>query len=230
MADLTISRGDARAFYTTAGVILDRAERTEGRAKAAALTALAAAPGETILHVGVGTGLEHAAILRTVTPGGTLIGFDLTRRMLELTRLRADTPLCEGDATRLPFAGARFDGIFSAYTLDLIPGDEIPLVLAEFRRALRPGGRLVLTSLTAGVDLPSRLFIAWWKLVYRIDPRRLGGCRPLRLSDALHLAGFSVERQVIVQGGFPSEVLRCKLAHDAPPGSDFDVTMGRAKR
>lgn len=72
---------------------------------------------------------------------------------------------------------------------------------------LRPGGRLVLVSLTEGVDLPSQLFVAGWKLAYRLDPRRLGGCRPLQLAGMLGAAGFAVERRMVVQGGFPSEVL-----------------------
>jgi hypothetical protein len=91
--------------------------------------------------------------------------------------------------------------------LDLLPLAEIPLVLSEFRRVLRPGGRLVLVSLTEGADLPSRLFVAGWKLVYRLDPRRLGGCRPLQLAGLLRGAGFAVERRVVVQRGFPSELL-----------------------
>lgn len=203
----TITRAQARAIYNRLGAGLDRAARFEAAAKAAALGLLDAAPGQHVLHIGVGTGAEHAALQRAVGPRGLVVGCDLSRGMLELTRSRADTPLCEGDAARLPFRAGRFDRLFSAYMLDLIPLAEIPTVLAEFRRVLRPGGRLVLVSLTEGVTLASRLFVAGWKLGYRLDPARFGGCRPLQLAALLRDQGFGVERHVVVQRGFPSEIL-----------------------
>lgn len=206
MIEQTISRAAARRVYDELGVGLDRAERLEGRAKALALELLDVEPGQRALHVGVGTGTQHAALRAAAGPRGLVVGCDLSRRMLEITWGRAPTPLCEGDAARLPFADRSFDRLFSAYMLDLIPLAEIPAVLAEFRRVLRPGGRLALVSLTEGVDLRSRLFVAGWKLVYRLDPQRLGGCRPLRLADPLADAGFTVQRHVVVQRGFPSEV------------------------
>lgn len=207
MRSATISRSEARKIYDRLGTGLDRTARFEGRAKALALDLLAVTPGQRVLHVGVGTGAEHAALQGAVGPGGIVVGYDLSRGMLQLTRRYADTPLCEGDAAQLPLRPHQFDRLFSAYMLDLIPLVEIPLVLAEFRRVLRPGGRLVLVSLTEGADPPSRLFVAAWKLVYQLDPCRLGGCRPLQLAALLGAAGFAVERHLVVQRGFPSEVL-----------------------
>jgi ubiquinone/menaquinone biosynthesis C-methylase UbiE len=203
----TIARGEARRIYDRLGAGLDRAARFERRAKALALELLAVEFDKRVLHVGVGTGAEHAALRQAAGPRGLVVGCDLSRGMLQLTRRRADTPLCESDAARLPFASGQFDRLFSAYMLDLIPLAEIPEVLSEFRRVLRPSGRLVLVSLTEGANLSSRLFVAGWKLAYRLDPRRLGGCRPLQLAGLLEAAGFAVERHVVVQRGFPSEVL-----------------------
>jgi demethylmenaquinone methyltransferase/2-methoxy-6-polyprenyl-1,4-benzoquinol methylase len=203
----TISRGEARRIYNRLGTELDRAERFEGRAKRLALDLLGVVPGQHVLHVGVGTGAAHATLQQAAGTQGLVVGCDLSRGMLQLTRQRANTPLCESDAIRLPFLAQRFDRIFSAYMLDLLPLSEIPLVLAEFRRTLRPGGRLVLVSLTEGTDPPSRVFVAAWKLVYWLDPQRLGGCRPLQLANLLGNAGFVVERHVVLQRGFPSEVL-----------------------
>lgn len=203
----TISRNHARRIYNHLGVNLDRAQRFEEQAKALALDLLAVIPGQRVLHVGVGTGMEHIALQQRVERYGLVVGCDLARGMLECTRQRVATPLCENDATMLPFQSWQFDRLFSAYMVDLIPLLEIPQVLAEFRRVLRPGGHVVLVSLTEGVDLPSRLFVAGWKLLYRFDPLRLGGCRPLQLAGLLKQAGFMVERRVIVQHGFPSEVL-----------------------
>ncbi len=215
--DRTISRAQARQAYDTLGAGLDRAARFEARAGAHALATLDLQPGQRALQIGVGTGTAHLA----VAPGGHAFGLDLSRVMLRLTRGRCAAPLCAGDATALPFAAplcagdatalpfaARsFDRLYCAYLLDLLPADDLPRALAEFARVLRPTGRLALISLTEGVDLPSRLFVAAWKLRFRLAPQSLGGCRPLQLRPLVERAGFIVERrEIIIQRGFPSEI------------------------
>jgi ubiquinone/menaquinone biosynthesis C-methylase UbiE len=123
-------------------------------------------------------------------------------------RPRTRAALCGGDARQLPFADGCFDRLFSAYTLDLILYRDLPSLLAGFHRALRPGGRMALVSLTEGIDRPSRVLVALWKLVYRVSPIICGGCRPLQLSGLVQQAGFhQLRREVVVQGGVPSEVL-----------------------
>lgn len=204
----TLSRAAARRHYDRLGAKIDRDEHQEARAKAQALTLLRLAPGQRVLHIGVGAGREQAALQAAVAPGGLAVGCDLSRGMLELTRQRGGATVCQADAVALPLVAQCFDRLFSAYMLDLLPSNELPGVLAEFRRALRPGGRLVLVSLTEGVDPASRAFIALWKLRYRLAPASLGGCRPLRLAGLVAQAGFTVEqRRVIVQRGFPSEII-----------------------
>jgi SAM-dependent methyltransferase len=159
------------------------------------------------LNAGVGTGLDQARLQKVVAPGFAF-GVDLAPAMLELAWARAGSPLCRADARRLPFADASFDRLFSSYLLDLIPAVELPRMLAEFRRVLRPGGRLALVGLTEGADPLSRAVIAAWKLAYRVSPLLCGGCRPLRLAELTRGAGFTiVAREVVVQLGVPSEVL-----------------------
>ncbi|MEM8534229.1 MAG: methyltransferase domain-containing protein [Chloroflexota bacterium] len=208
MIEQTISVDAARRVYNRLGRQLNAAERYEAHAKSKALQLLATRPNQRILHVGVGTGREHAQLHQTVVPDGVVVGVDLSRTMLELTRSRIDTPLCEGNAVSLPFANASFDRIFSAYMLDLIDITDIFRVLDEFRRVLKPDGRMVLVSLTEGISLSSRLFVALWKLRYVINPHTLGGCRPIRLSEPVQRAGFTLVTQtVVVQNRFPSEIV-----------------------
>jgi len=205
--DRTISRAQARQAYDTLGAGLDRAARFEARAGAHALATLDLKPGQRALQIGVGTGKAQLTIARAVAPGGHAFGLDLSRVMLRLTRGRCAAPLCAGDATALPFAARSFDRLYCAYLLDLLPADDLPRALAEFARVLRPTGRLALISLTEGVDLPSRLFVAAWKLRFRLAPQSLGGCRPLQLRPLVERAGFIVERrEIIIQRGFPSEI------------------------
>jgi demethylmenaquinone methyltransferase/2-methoxy-6-polyprenyl-1,4-benzoquinol methylase len=143
-----------------------------------------------------------------VTPGGLTVGLDISPIMRAITHARTRAALCGGDARQLPFADSCFDRLFSAYTLDLIPYQDLPSLLAGFQRVLRPGGRMVLVSLTEGIDRPSRVLVALWKLVYRVSLIICGGCPPLQLSGLVQQAGFrEVRREVVVQYGVPSEAL-----------------------
>jgi ubiquinone/menaquinone biosynthesis C-methylase UbiE len=77
-------------------------------------------------------------------------------------------------------------------------------VLAEFKRVLRKGGKLILVSMTKGESFGSRLY----DLVYRLSPKTMGGCRGVQLSDLLRQGGFRVEkREYYQQLLFPSEVI-----------------------
>ncbi len=211
--DTTISHDEARRVYNTLGTELDRSARCEERARRYALDALDLQPDQRVLQIGIGTGGAHLALARAVGSGGRIVGLDLSRTMLELTRRTSDTSLCEGDAVALPFAARSFDRLFCAYVLDLLPAADLPHALAEFARVLRPDGRVALVSLTEGTTVASRLFVAAWNLRFRWNARLLGGCRPLQLLPILDHGGLTmVHRRVIVQWGFPSEVVVAKLA------------------
>jgi ubiquinone/menaquinone biosynthesis C-methylase UbiE len=203
----TITRNEARKIYNTLGRGLDRAARFESQAKQLGIRLLQPVAGEYILDIGLGTGHEHAQIQRQIGTTGILVGVDLSRTMLNLTREKVITPYYEADIAHLPFRQASFDAIFSAYVLDLMPDPELPAILAGFYTILKPTGRIALIGLTEGISLSSRLFVTYWKLAYRLNPQRMGGCRPLQLAALLRNAGFSVERHVVVQRGFPSEIL-----------------------
>jgi len=204
----TISATTARRINDRLGRAYDWAERYEGRAKELALAGLELAAGQRVLNVGVGTGHEQSQLQISVTPGGLSVGLDISPIMRAITRARTRAALCGGDARQLPFADGCFDRLFSAYTLDLIPYRDLPKLLAEFHRVLRPGGRMALVSLTEGIDRPSHAFVAAWKLVYRVSPIACGGCRPLQLPRLVQQAGFrQARREVVVRLGVPSEVL-----------------------
>ncbi len=181
----------------------------EGRAKRQALALLDLSPGQRVLNVGVGTGQAQKHIEAAIAPDGLAFGLDLSPVMLNVTRRRTDnTLLYEGDACHLPCAPASFDGLFSSYVLDLLPVYHLPHLLTEFQRVLKPGGRMVLVSLTEGVTLPSRALVALWKTAYAISPVACGGCRPLQLFNMVCNAGFSdVQREVMVQLAIPSEII-----------------------
>ena len=164
--------------------------------------------GERVLEVAVGPGTVLVRLRQQTGESGLTVGVDLAPRMLHGARGRGPQALLvQADARSLPFGGGAFDLVWSSYFLDLVPSAELTPLLREFRRVLRPGGRLLLVSLSQKGEAPT-----WWERFYRITPSWLvpylfGGCRPIRSAPFAQAAGFTlIERQVVSQG-FDSEVI-----------------------
>jgi len=137
------------------------------------LGALALQPGDRIADLGSGTGAFALALAQAPdTPEGIrVVALDYVaeahararRRLADAGgggRVRLETALCDLDvvhhAQRIPLADAAFDGVIASLLLSYL---ECPdLVLAEMRRILRPGGRLVLSTLCRDADI-SRLYV-----------------------------------------------------------------------
>ncbi len=116
--------------------------------------------------------------------------------------------LRQADARRLPFPDESFDVVYNSYMLDLIPLGEIPRVLAEFRRVLKPGGRLALVNFSKS-EASRR---TWYERVYQglpsaLVPYLLGGCRPVLLHGAVQAARFTGVQREFVRHAIPSEVV-----------------------
>ncbi len=165
--------------------------------------------GDAVLEVAVGTGLTFAEILK-LNPSGRNEGIDLTEEMLVRARKRADKTgagnytLKVGDAYNLEFPDDTFDVVLNNYMFDLIPEEDFIRVLTEFKRVLKPGGKLVLASMTQG----QKWFNNIWEGLYQIAPALLGGCRGVNLQTYVDSAGFKdLHRKYISQFMFPSEIV-----------------------
>ena len=208
MDEKTLPTPAAQRFYDRIGSRYDWFEFYEGRAKERAHKALDLAHGLRILSVGVGTGKDLGKIIEAITPEGIPYGLDISPVMLHLTQERTTALVCQADARQLPYASHSFDRLYAAYVLDLLPFAELPGLIDDFYRVIKPGGRMVITALTEGVDLPSRALVAIWKGVFALSPAMCGGCRPLELLEIVRKVGFKqVEQEVIVQLGTPSEII-----------------------
>jgi ubiquinone/menaquinone biosynthesis C-methylase UbiE len=87
---------------------------------------------------------------------------------------------------------------------DLTPEKDFKTVLGEFKRVLRPGGRLVMVNMSTC----ERWHHALWELIYRLNPAWLGGCRGVYILPYLESLGFNqIKREYISQMTFPSEVV-----------------------
>lgn len=137
----------------------------------ATLRALALHSGEHVLDVGVGPGLLALDMAQITGENGRVVGIDSADAMVDLACARcAELPQVEiftGDAQKLEFQDACFDAVVCTQVLLYVP--DVIAALAEMRRVLKPGGRVVIIetdwrSLVVNSSLPEiteRLIQSW---------------------------------------------------------------------
>jgi demethylmenaquinone methyltransferase/2-methoxy-6-polyprenyl-1,4-benzoquinol methylase len=127
------------------------------------------------------------------------------QRCLTAAGLAGRVELLVGDAAQLPWEFASFDAVFISFTLELFDTPEIPQVLQECLRVLRPGGRLALVTMAKSENpaLAERIY-EWFhaRMPAAVD------CRPIFAQAALRQAGFEVRRaQALRMWGLPVEIV-----------------------
>lgn len=178
-------------FYTVFEGIFEKGLRREG------LRLLSLKAGEVVLEIGFGTGHSLKEIAGAVGENGKACGIDITPEMLKITRKRLEkaglmnrVELYEGDARSMPYEDSKFDAVYMAGTLELFDTPDIPGVLVEIRRVLRPGGRLCVLSLTKE-DREGSLFIRFYEWLHQKFPKYLS-CRPIYLARLLKDSGYKM--------------------------------------
>jgi SAM-dependent methyltransferase len=153
-------------------------------------------PGEVVLDLGSGGGLEVLLAARQVGPEGFVYGLDMTDAMLETARRNAqklgatNVSFLKGDIEAIPLPDQSVDVIISNCVINLAP--DKGQVLGDAFRALRPGGRLAVSDIVFDGDL-SDLPVAEAELRTALS---WAGCFAGALSmaqyrDLLAAAGFS---------------------------------------
>ena len=109
-------------------------------------------PGECVLDIGSGAGMDSLIAALQVGPEGSVTGIDMTPEMIEKARKGAaelglnNVTFVEGEAEHLPFDDASFDFVISNSVIDLIPDKDA--VFGEIHRVLLPGGRIQIADVT----------------------------------------------------------------------------------
>lgn len=150
----------------------------------------ALSPGETVVDLGSGGGIDCFLAASAVGPEGRVIGVDMTPDMV--TRARANAAKVEarnvefrlGEIEALPLADASADVVISNCVVNLSP--DKGRVFREVFRVLRPGGRVAISDQVAVRDLPPEV---------QADPVRYAACvsgavAPAEVERLLREAGF----------------------------------------
>jgi len=126
-------------------------------------------PGEHVVDVGCGAGIDSLIAARMVGPGGSVVGVDMTPAMLERARASAErgefsnVRFHEGFAESIPVADGWADVVISNGLLNLVPDKFAGL--QEMARVLKPGGRLQIGDILVQkpVDDKAKRNIDLWK-------------------------------------------------------------------
>jgi len=186
-----------------------------------ALERLSVIEGETILEIGFGTGHCLKWIAKLVGPVGKAYGIDISPKMIGKTKKRLEkeglanrAELCCGDATYLPFNESAFDAVFMSFTLEVFDTPEIPRVLAQIKKVLKLGGRLV--TLDMSKENGKSVFLKVYEWIHNKFPKYLGS-RPIYAEQCLIDAGYQVKsKEKIRIFRLPAEII---FATKALPGN-----------
>jgi ubiquinone/menaquinone biosynthesis C-methylase UbiE len=158
-------------FYDLLGAVLMLGRGPAMRERTIALANLV--PGERVLEVGFGTGEVAMRAKARCGPRGFVAGIDPSPEMIAVARQKAaranlDVDFRVAAVEALPFADATFDVVLSSLMMHHLPEDLKPPALAEIRRVLKPGGRLLVVDFTKPTSRLGRLEPVW--LVHRRLP------------------------------------------------------------
>jgi ubiquinone/menaquinone biosynthesis C-methylase UbiE len=173
-------------------------------------------PGETVLDLGSGGGLDVLLSARRVGPDGVAYGLDASSDMLALARTNAERAqivnarFLKGHIENIPLPDDHVDVVISNCVINL--SSDKPRVLAEAFRVIKPGGRVGISDVTADDDIdPVRLMRAEEQV----------GC----LAGALTQAEY---RRLLVAAGFSSVTIA--TTYEAADGLHSAIIRARKMR
>lgn len=173
-------------------------------------------PGEVVLDLGSGAGIDCFLASRRVGPGGRVIGVDMTPEMLSRARAIArsgryrNVEFRLGEIDHLPVPDRSVDVVLSNCVINLVP--DKAAAYREAFRVLRPGGRLAIADVVATRPIASK---------ERSDPSRWVSCS----AGAIEVSRL---RRLLRSVGFSRVAVELAPAARAPDGHRKPASVGAA--
>jgi ubiquinone/menaquinone biosynthesis C-methylase UbiE len=142
-------------------------------------------PGEMVLDLGSGGGIDVILSARRVAPGGTAYGLDMTDEMIALAEANAaeagvrNVKFLKGNIEAIPMPSESVDVVISNCVINL--SMDKPAVLAEIARVLRSGGRVGISDIVAEDGLSQER---------RLEAGSILGCTAGALSKSEYVTGL----------------------------------------
>ena len=170
--------------------------------------------GEIVLEIGFGTGHCLKQMAQSVGENGKAYGIDISSGMLEVSKQRLEEAglldrvelQCE-DALKIPYKDNKFHAVFMSFALELFDTPEIPKVLTEIKRVLKPDGRLGVVSMSKQDE--DSILLRLYEWTHKRFPQYVD-CRPIYVKQSMKDAGFGiVHGEKVKLFGLPGEIVIC---------------------
>ena len=171
-------------------------------------------PGETVLDLGSGGGIDVFLSARRVGPTGKVYGLDMTDEMLALARENQqkagvlNVEFLKGDIEQMPLPDNTVDVIISNCVINLSPDKD--QVFKEAFRVLKPGGRLAASDIVVRGTMPQEI---------RHSAELWAGCVAGALEEAVYLAKLQ-------QAGFEQTSIEPTRIYSAADAREFLMGAG----
>jgi len=168
--------------------------------------------GDRLLDLGTGTAALLQQLGRRQLAFDQAVGVDSAPEMLaRAPALPRGCRLLEANATKLPFPRQSFDVVFAVYLLHLLEQPERATVLAEVRRVMRPGGRLVVVTIAAPRSRLLQRVLGPAARLARHRSATMLGLRPLDTRSDLEACGFEIRQTRRTVRGYPSMIVMAQI-------------------
>lgn len=207
------TKEEAKRFYDRISGVYDCFTRAFERKHAErTLECLSINKGEVVLEIGFGSGHCLKRITESVGPKGKTYGIDISTGMMEISKKRLEKADLEdrvklfcGDAASLPFDDSTFNAVFMSFTLELFDTPEIPKVLEQIKRVLKPDGRLAVGSISK--ENGESIFLRLYEWTHNKWPKYVD-CRPIYVEQSLIDAGYQIKSKEEVKiFRLPAEII-----------------------
>ena len=210
-----LTHEEAKAFYDRFGAKQDAQGFYENPALDEMVKHSEFNQAHSVFEFGCGTGCFADRLFKDhLSQECKYLGVDVSSTMVDLARhrlkpwgQRARIKLSEGSPHWEGF-NVQFDRFVSTYVLDLLAPEDLEKIMRSAHGMLSPQGLVCLVSLTFGKSGIRKLVSGLWRWVFYLSPKRVGGCRPIRINEYLSPHQWQVQHHGIVSSfGISSEIM-----------------------